>query len=193
MRLISTITMIILLAVSNAALAVDSPNSFVRGLESEVRSFLASKDAVKANSVFAEKMDMAKFGQRCLADHWSEFSDEEISLYLKFLEAGIKKRISERTIFAPDGSHFSLKLKSSKKDEGQITRLESLLETRGRNLNLAIFLVRREGELKVADYELDGALLSRSYRGQFNYLIRKYGKAGFLEKLRNKSLAVALK
>jgi ABC-type transporter MlaC component len=57
----------------------------------------------------------------------------------------------------------------------------------GEKIDFLYFLVKVNDGYKLVDYEVSGALLSRNYRGQFNYMMRKYGFNGMLEKMRKKT------
>ena len=61
------------------------------------------------------------------------------------------------------------------------------------SIDFVYFLVREGHSFKLVDYEVEGALLSRNYRGHFNYLMRKYGFKGMMEKMHAKAQRFAQK
>ncbi|MFH0799685.1 MAG: ABC transporter substrate-binding protein [Pseudomonadota bacterium] len=167
------------------AAAPSSPRSFVRSLEMEMRAMLRAGDFRRANLLFAEHFDMATFGRRCLADHWEELTPAERERFLDLLERNIRKRMNEKMIFTKEDTDFRMVPGKTGVVDG-LTKIDNALKVRRGTIGLDIFLVREGGRYRVADYDFDGALLSRNYRGHFNFVMRQYGKGGLFARLEEK-------
>lgn len=176
---------LLLFSVSSFAKGGVSAVSVVRGLESEARAALNAGDVRRANAVFAEYFDMRRFSERCLADHWNEFSPSEQARFIDLFERNIKKRIAEKMILTKEDTDFGITPARIGKEDGGLTRVDNKIRTRRGQFGLGVILVNDKG-YRVVDYDFDGALLSRNYRGHFNYVIRKYGKDGFFDRLEKK-------
>ncbi len=186
-RSTSLLAALILLLLPALSFAEASPRQFVRELVKEVRAALEREDVQGANALFAGRFDMERFGRRCLIDHWDEFSGPERETYVDLLGRNMRKRIGERMLFTKNDKDFSLVPKRIYRTEDDLLAVENTLRIKKGDFKLVFTLAREGGKYVLADYELEGALLSRNYRGQFNYLIRKYGKEGFLAKLKDKT------
>lgn len=55
-----------------------------------------------------------------------------------------------------------------------------------KEIGFKVFFVRRDGDWKICDVEVEGALLSRNYRAQFNRILRNENFGGLLARLDNK-------
>lgn len=159
-----------------------SPRSFVKSMESEMRALLRLGNVSKANALFARYFDMSVFGKRCLADHWNEFTPSERERFLDLLSRNIQKNIADKMLLTSEDVDFQLIPKRVGREEG-LTRIDSSLRVKKGSFILGILLKSAGPQWYVADYDFDGALLSRNYRGHFNFLIRRYGKEVFFAKL----------
>ena len=175
-----------LCVVSNAARAAPSVNSFMKGFVDEIRTTLEAGDAEHANELFAEHFEMERFGRRCLIDHWDEFTAAERDRYVDLLDRNIRKRLKEKMLFTKDDTDFVLSPKRIASLPERLIQVQNRLRIRRGDLELTLTLCREGRNYRIVDYELEGALLSRNYRGHFNYLIRRYGKDGFFDRLERK-------
>ncbi len=182
-RVISFCSLLLFVHLSIAHAA--TPQSFMRQLEVEIRTMLKAGNYPEANQIFAKHFDMGVFTKRCLVDHWGEFDKTELARFIDLFGQNIKKNMNDKIIFTKDDTDFKLYPVKISKVEG-IVKVENSLEVKKGDFKLTAFLVEHDGKLLVVDYDFDGALLSRNYRGHFNYLIDKYGKAGLFERLERK-------
>lgn len=186
MKFISNLTLCLLFAaVSSNILASETPFSFVRNFSDTVRTTIRSGDIDKANQLFATTFDMDVFGKRCLLDNWDVLSESERARFKDLLKKNLKKQISKNMPLTKDDVNFLMIPKSLKQEDG-LKKVESILKTKEGPVNFAIYLTSKDGRYLVADYDVDGALLSRNYRGHFNYIYRKYGKEGLFAKMEQK-------
>jgi len=188
-RLITSFSILLLFflfPVEGQSGGASSPRQFVNKLIGEVRQFIKAGDVQKANLLFAFYFDMPRFGKLCLVDHWDEFSSSERDRYINLLDQNIRQNLQKRMLFTKQDANFKLSInKITMRDDGLVFVENTLHISRG-DFKLAFMLVRSSGSYRIVDYEFEGALLSRNYRGHFNYLLRKYDKETFLGKLAEK-------
>jgi len=154
-------------------------------MESEIKTSIRKGDIIKANKLFIENFDMQKFSKKCMIDHWNEFEDAEKKRFIDLLHKNLQKKMNEKMLIKKNDSDFSMKVVSIDKRENEF-HIVTKLEANDRSLKFAINLIKEIDGFRITDYEIEGALLSRNYRGHFNYLMRKYGKNGLFEKMENK-------
>lgn len=139
----------------------------------------------RANELFVDKFDIALFSKRCLVDHWNGFGPEDRDRFMNLFEGNLRKRMNEKILLTKDDVDFKLTPIKTGTEEG-FTRVDSRLKVRRGTFGLGVLLTGQGDGLRVVDYDLDGALLSRNYRGHFNFVIRKYGKKEFFRRLEEK-------
>jgi ABC-type transporter MlaC component len=166
-----------------------TPRSFIKQLEAEVRAMLKAGNYPEANQIFARHFDMDIFTQRCLIDHWRELNKEERVQLIDLFGRNIRKRMNDNIIFTKDDTDFKFYPVKITKADG-IIKVENALEVKKGEFKLTIFLVEHNNRTFVVDYDVNGALLSRNYRGNFNYIIEKYGKTGLFDRLERKLYSV---
>lgn len=175
----------ILLFPFNILSAAESPHAFIKNLENEMRVMMRSGNFEKANALFVDKIDFTIFAKRCLADHWNEFTPDEHNRFINLFEGNVRKKMNEKMLLTKNDANFKLTPVKTRTEEGLI-KIDNFLKVKRGTFGLGILMTNKENRLRVVDYDLDGALLSRNYRGHFNFVIRKYGKGGFFERLEKK-------
>ena len=176
---------IILAGWANIAEAQQSARNEILKMSEQIQIKLAQGSQAEANDLFLKRFDMDKFGKRCLKDHWESLTVQEKQRFVALLFKNLQKTAREKNFFARDKKVFQLIPGEESKSDG-IVLVKSTLKTSKKDLKLKLYLKANSNDFEIVDYELEGALLSRNYRGHFNYLMRKYGKDGFFEKLENK-------
>lgn len=129
---------------------------------------------------------MTEFGKRCLVDHWDALLPEEKTKFVDLLEKNIKRRMNEKMLFTDEDANFVLQTTTIKTSKSQPIWVANNLKIRKGNFILSLALKPKADSYQIVDMDMEGALLSRNYRGQFNYLFRKYGKSGMLAKMEEK-------
>lgn len=165
--------------------AAESPRAFVKNLENEMRQMMRTGNFARANEIFVDKFDIAVFSKRCLLDHWDELSPNERNRFNGLFEENLRKRMNEKMLLTKDDVDFKLTPIKIGVEEG-LTRVDNRLKVRRGSFDMGILITRNGNKLRIADYDLEGALLSRNYRGHFNFIIRKYGKEGLFERMKEK-------
>lgn len=176
---------LLLFFISHSAQAATLAQKKVLELSAQVRQHLSAGHKEMANRLFLEQFDMTRFGKRCLIDHWDTFSPTEQQRFTELLFQNLLKAANEKNFFVHDAKKFLL-TPQQEITVNKITEIKSKLETSEKTLSLKLFLVSASGSYQIIDYEVEGALLSRNYRSHFNFLMKKYGKAGFFERLEKK-------
>jgi len=166
--------------------AISPAKQQVMEMSRQINQHLLAGGKEAANDLFLQQFDMSKFGKRCLIDHWDSFTSLEKKRALALLFKNLSKQAREKNFFVRDDNHFELLPQKEIKTADGILEMKTFLETPRKRFSLSLFLAPHQGGFQIVDYEVEGALLSRNYRGHFNYLIRKYGKAGFFERLEKK-------
>lgn len=179
-----TTVLFLLLFMNVRAEAGTSPaRQFMDDLASNIRNMIKAGNVEEANLLFANNFDMSSFGKLCLIDHWEEFSGSEQKRFIYLLEQNIRQELRKRMLFTKEDGDFKLiTMKVSKQNDDLVLLENSLVISKGK-FRLDLLLKRNAGRYKIVDYELEGALLSRNYRGHFNYLLRKYDNETFLAKM----------
>lgn len=177
--------LVLLAFLSSSAQAATGAQKKVLEISAQVRQRLSAEQKHEANQYFLEQFDMTRFGKRCLLDHWNSFSASEQKRFTDLLFQNLLKAADAKNFFVHDEKTFRLVPQQELTTNG-LVEITNKLETSKKVLSLRLFLFSEQGTYKIVDYEVEGALLSRNYRSHFNFLLNKYGKAGFFERLEQK-------
>jgi len=173
--------------VSSSTAVAASPRAYIENLIAKSREVIRVREAGNADSTFAEEFDMPTFAKRCMIDHWDDLSDEQRAEFMDVFAANLRGQLARMMRRVGGRGDFSYKI-------GTVTtgRDDGLVDVPVRvvvgdvDLRFRYFVVKTDKGYRLADYEIDGVLLSRNYRGQFNYMIRKYGFDSLIAKMRAK-------
>ena len=145
------------------------------------------QDVEGADSTFAEEFDMLTFAKRCMVDHWDDLSGEQRAEFIEVFTVNLRGQLAKMLKKISKGRKFTYTIDTltHNKKEGFV-RVPVRVVAGDVDLNFRYFVVKTSEGYRLADYEVDGILLSRNYRGQFNYMMRKYGFDGLLAKMRAK-------
>ncbi len=188
MTIFSAIVAMAFPAASLAAGNASSPRAFVERIAQSSLGIIERQDAVQAGGVFMHSFDIRAFAQRCLVDHWTALTDDQrsefVDLFSKTLRAkladALSKRIKGRVL------NYTVGTAKAGAQRG-IVEVAARVAVDGERIDLTYYLKRSTDGYRLVDYDVGGALLSRNYRGQFNYLMRNYGYAGMIERMRQKA------
>lgn len=172
-----------LLMNARAEAGTSSALQFMNDLVSNIRNMIKAGNVEEANLLFAGNFDMPSFGKLCLIDHWDGFSRSDQKRFIDLLEQNIRQELRKRMLFTKEDGDFKFTTIKISKQNGDLVLLENSLAISKGKFRLNLLLTRNSGRYRIVDYELEGALLSRNYRGHFNYLLRKYDNETFLAKM----------
>jgi ABC-type transporter MlaC component len=109
---------------------------------------------------------------------------EFVELFSRMLRA----RLNEALAGGRENRTVSYVVGASSRDrEPGVVRVSMTVTADGSDLHVIYYLVRAADGWRMIDYAIEGVLLSRNYRGQFNFLMRKYGYAGMIDRMREKA------
>lgn len=189
MVIAASIVIAIAILIGGRTLSAAQPErNYVNSIAGEIRSLLAAGDIKRANGIFADRFDMELFSKRCLEDHWAEFSPEERKRFADLLTKNIRKRMEEKILFTNRDASFIFKVGAISPADQNVIRIDNRITVKQGDFGLGVYLAKKGKALYAVDYDFDGALLSRNYRSQFNYIFRESGKAGIFAKLENNLL-----
>lgn len=173
--------------VSSSTAVAASPREYIVELIAASREVMKVQEAEDANSTFAEEFDMPTFAKRCMIDHWSDLSEEQHAEFIDAFAANLRGQLAKMMRKVGRRGDFSYEigtLTKGKKDG--FIRVPVRVIVEDVDLKFRYFVLKTDAGYRLVDYEVDGVLLSRNYRGQFNYMMRKYGFDGLIAKMRRK-------
>lgn len=156
---------------------------FEKKLAEEISATLQTGDISKANAIFFSRFDLKKFTQRCLVDHWSEFSESEKERVTQLLSSAIQKKILKKLNQKKETNLFNISPQKTLVDKEGLIWISNILTVKAKKIKFVLALSFQNPYYRIVDYEVEGALLSRNYRGQFNNIFRKQGKNALIKRL----------
>lgn len=170
-----------------SAAAAASPRAYIETLIASSKQVMKVRDAKDANHTFAEEFDMLTFAKRCMIDHWDGLSGEQRAEFIDVFAASLRGQLAKMLgkINAQRKFIYKMGTLTRGKTDG-LVRVPVRVIAGDIDLRFRYFVVKTDAGYRLADYEIDGILLSRNYRGQFNYMMRKHGFDGLLAKMRSK-------
>ena len=142
---------LLLLAVfSSSAQASTLAQQKVLEISGQVRQRLSAKQKHEANQYFLEQFDMARFGKRCLLDHWDSFSASEQKRFTDLLFQNLLKAADAKNFFVHDEKTFRLVPQQELSTNG-LVEIKNKLETAKKVLSLRLFLFSEQGTYKIVD------------------------------------------
>lgn len=160
-------------------------DNFVKKIVKTAQKSIQKNDLKSANLAFMMNFDVRNFGRRCILDHWNTFNETEKTEYTQLLNKNLQKRMQEKLILDAKDS-FDLRVSGIGKDYEGYIKINNVLKIDDREITLSIVVYNNGKNYQIIDYELEGVLLSRQYRGQFNRIMRKHGKQELFKRLKAK-------
>jgi ABC-type transporter MlaC component len=175
--------------VSGYGLTKATPTQVIRGLWEEIQKLDATKDSSRdalMQTAVGSLFDFDAFYQTALQDHWGawteiqkkDFASKFKILFLKDLSHKIK-----RAWLPSQGGQIitgNLFVKGGRAEQ-------SFVGKKGTDeIHFKVFFLSQENTWKIYDVEIEGALLSRNYRGQFNKILRLENFAGLIARFDKK-------
>lgn len=118
------------------------------------------------------------FAQVALQDHWATWSREQQSTFVSVFHNALRNRLVHTVIGLSKQASFDV-LRTQRDTQHTTVSINAKDALQSVPIDL-IFTP----SCQLYDLSLDGALLSRQYRGQFNRVLRQEGFAGLITKLR---------
>ena len=184
---VNFVIVILMIMIPFFADATVSPRDYVLQL-AEKSSVIASEgNTKKVNSEFALQFDMPRFAKKCMIDHWNELTLKQQEDFIELFSQNLRRKLAKLSNKYIKTDSWQYTVGNPKQGvDGEIV-VPMQVSANGEKIDFLYFLIKVDDDYKLVDYEVSGALLSRNYRGQFNYMMRKYGFNGMLEKIRKKA------
>ena len=135
-------------------------------------------------TLFNEHFDFERFYELALIDHWNNWTPEQKEKFAsRFKDMFINNAVGKfnRLIGKLDQP---MRHVAVRKPWGY--QVISIAETNRGNLTITTYLENSEQQWKIMDLDIEGALLSRNYRGQFNYILRHDGYEELINRIEHK-------
>ncbi|MBI2067498.1 MAG: ABC transporter substrate-binding protein [Deltaproteobacteria bacterium] len=124
------------------------------------------------------------FYQKALVDYWSQWTPRQKEQFHHVFQKRFVENITNKSKRLGSFQDAKVKyiLETNSKDLAVVVADGKLKKDR---MKVRLFLVRQGKEWKVFDLEIAGALLSRNYRGRFNFILKNEGFEILLAKLKS--------
>lgn len=138
----------------------------------------------KLIAFFTSHFDFPEFYERALVDHWSGWTTNQRQEFDRIFRKKFTDNLSNNLnrLNRMAGARMSQKRIETKGPYASIEIEGGVEET---SIAVRLYLVKEANDWKVYDLDIEGAKLSRNYRGSFNYALRRYGFGGLLAKLKD--------
>ncbi len=184
----------VFLLMATSAAAATSPRQYVDAIAKTAVGVMQQKDAVRADEEFAARFDMPLFAERCLVDHWQGLTETQRTSFIDVFAQSLRAKLGGLIRDRLKGRTFSYTIGAPRAgDAPDIIQVPVQARVDDARIGFVYSIVATNDGYRLVDYEAAGALLSRNYRGQFNYLMRTRGFDGMLERMRAKNALIAQK
>lgn len=171
-----------------SAKSAENPLSLVTGMWSAIQNMPTTNDgqnkAQFMSRALEENFFFEKFYQTALQDHWESLGESEKKAFADRFRILFVDSLSDHM-----GKIFQQGIALAAK--GSMQTAEGMIQSFGvkkgsTSGDFRVFLFRDERTWKIYDIEIEGVLLSRNYRAQFNRIIRNEGFGGLLARFDTK-------
>ena len=173
--------------------ASSKPSAFIEEIAVLTQKIIQNEDGGEAADKFTSRFDIPSFAKRCLVDHWQVLTAEQRTEFINAFSRVLHNRLRNSYMKYAQGRSFSYAVGQTKSIAGGVFAVPIKVSIDNVKIKITFYLKANDQSYRLIDYETEGILLSRNYRGQFNYLIRKYGFDGMLDRIRHKALLLAKK
>ncbi|HTM44710.1 MAG TPA: ABC transporter substrate-binding protein [Polyangiaceae bacterium] len=191
-RVIPSLTLAVFLAALSPTPAWAGPDAeqFIKDKQGELTTLLKRGKATgqdgQVAKVFDTMLDYQTLAQDSLNEHWSELSDQqkkEFSDILKRLVQRAYRHSLDKTL-GYDVSYRG----HVEKDSGTLVQTQASNRTNNREEPISIDYLLRDagGQWLVVDIVTEGSSLVKSYRSQFNRIIKKEGFDALVRRMKAK-------
>ncbi len=146
-------------------------------------SSIASRDAA-VEQLFKEHFDFEGFYRRALVDHWDQWSDQQKQDFSETFQPRFIQQALSKFHHLIGKHNIKIVHRSVQQPWGYIVSSSVRLADESNDILVSSYLNRVGSRWKIMDLNISGALMSRNYRGQFNNILRRFGYADLLVRLR---------
>ncbi len=173
-----------------ASTADASPRAYVDRMARAAQGVIEKTETSLGVDEVAQ-FDMEAFSRRCMVDHWDDLSEEQRQEFVAVFSISLKGRLEKLMRKRMNGRRFRYIIGEARRGRDGVIEVPMTAKVDDVQLAFTYSLIRKGDTYKLVDYEVDGVLLSRNYRGQFNYLMRRHGYEGMIERMREKNELIA--
>ena len=168
--------------------AAEDPQTLLENLWKQIQQVVSEKNSYSSTDMIEEALarhyDFDTFYEKALADHWPSWTDMQKSefdaRFRKIFLTTLARKIGK---VPTNDVSLAFEHQAEAKDRAV---LHAVGEKGEKEVRFKTFFINRKGVWKIYDVEIEGALLSRNYRGQFNRILRRENYSGLLAKLDKK-------
>lgn len=140
--------------------------------------------AEQVRSLLRSHYDFESFYATALQDYWPQWSEAQRKDFSgRFEGVFLDSLVRKLTRLPQGGVEMTFESQRISGDHAEV-RLKGVKGTK--HVGFQVFFMKRDGEWKICDVDIAGALLSRNYRGQFNHILRTQSYDALLAKLDQK-------
>lgn len=179
-----------------AATPLETARLFYQELLSVSAASNEQENGDRIRSLLDQHFSFDEFYKKALIDHWDSWNQGQKETFHQAFKNAFNENLSLKFDRMKKLKALSGLRWSEKKIEKDllVTGTGSLDSV---EISVDLYLISTQDEWRVCDLDVAGALLSRNYRGSFNYALRRWGFDGLIEKLaskiKNKNKEVAQK
>lgn len=170
-------------------LAAASPRAYVEGLAKAAQRVM-TRGTAETDVEEVAQFDIPTFARRCMIDHWDNLTQDQRAEFIAVFGASLSGRIERMIAKAAKRGAFSYVIGTPTSGSDGVIAVPLKVRVDDVTMTFVYSLVRAGESFRLVDYAVDGVLLSRNYRGQFNHLMRKHGFEGIIERMRGKIAAL---
>jgi phospholipid transport system substrate-binding protein len=139
----------------------------------------------KAVQRFADLVEMDLLTQKTVTDFRQELTAEKYDAFRKLFSETMRKLMVKKARNLRGRSLRSLRYSIQSKNAAE-TEVRVEAQTDKKAITMEYTLARVGNQWRIVDVSVEGALLSRNYRGQFNRIYREEGFDGLYSRLNKK-------
>lgn len=178
----------LLLVFSSTIQAAEGPVGVIEDLWRQIRSSSSLADETSRERFIQDALrshyDFQAFYQTALQDHWASWSDEQKQGFAARFETLFLQSLTRKIARLPKSGG---ELVAGPTTGGNDRAVVHFTGKKGdKEARFQVFFIRKGSEWKIYDVEVEGVLLSRNYRGQFNRILRNEDYSGLIAKLDRK-------
>ncbi len=163
-----------------------SPEGLVRELWQQIQtaSTVPSEQEQFISESLRQRYDFQSFYKMALQDHWSQWTGSQKGDFDQRFEKYFLKSVSQKMNELPKQEvSFVVAGKRIQQNKAILEFREFNAKKDSEATHFKVFFSRVKNQWKIYDVEIDGALLSRNYRGMFNHILRKENFEGLMARL----------
>jgi phospholipid transport system substrate-binding protein len=178
---------VIFILLSSETLHAGTPVDTIQGLWKEIQSYLNDVSVSREEfikSALRRHYDFDTFYETALQDHWPSWSDSQKRDFAARFENLFLQSLTKKITRLPKSGAELLAAPAT------LTGARAVVSFTGKKgekqAQFKVFFTQKDSEWKIYDVEVEGVLLSRNYRGQFNRILRNENYSGLITRLDRK-------